>query len=43
MDNATRIESRGAQLVHEEEIEGGVNVKLGEPNPRREKIERELK
>ncbi len=43
MDNATRIELRGARLVHEEETKGGVNVKLGEPDPRGERIKRELR
>jgi len=27
MDNATRIELKGAHHVHKEEIEGGANVK----------------
>ncbi len=43
MDNATRIELGGIRLVHEEEIEGGVNVESGELDLRRKEIEQELR
>ncbi len=42
-NNATRVESKGARLMCEEETEGGASVKLGEPESCREEIEQELR